>query len=123
MSFQLIGVCVLILLSPTFVGCAAEQLASPAVFNASHAPTIEFNLPDMMCEDGCAQTVASILERQTGVKEVRVNFEEKTATVAVDEVTFDSQQALAALIDKGFDNSQLAGGERDASSPPTTPEG
>jgi copper chaperone CopZ len=83
------------------------QSSTPAAFNAARAPTVEFALPDMMCEDGCAQAVADILERQPGVTEVKVHFEEKTATVAIDEGSFDSQQALAALVDKGFENSTL----------------
>ena len=39
----------------------------------------------MMCEEGCAATVKDILENQPGVQDVRVNFDAKTATVAVDE--------------------------------------
>jgi copper chaperone CopZ len=94
-------------------GCDNGDLPSPpatsAVFNSAGAPTVEFDLPDMMCEDGCAQAVKDILARQSGVKEVQVDFAGKTATVAIDQATFDSQQALAALVDKGFDNSKLAG--------------
>jgi copper chaperone CopZ len=62
----------------------------------------------MMCEDGCAQAVEDILGGQPGVKDVQVDFEGKTATVAIEDGVFDSQQALAALVDKGFDNSKLA---------------
>jgi copper chaperone CopZ len=82
-------------------------LATNAVLNAAHGPSVEFSLPDMMCEDGCAQAVEEILAGQPGAKEVRVDFEGKTATVAIEAGVFDSQQALAALIDKGFDNSKL----------------
>jgi copper chaperone CopZ len=97
------------------VGCVQSEPSTPLVtaatnpaFDAARAPTVEFSVPDMMCEDGCAQVVAGILERQPGVKEVRVDFQGKTATVGIDEKAFDSQQALAALIDKGFDHSKLA---------------
>jgi copper chaperone CopZ len=85
----------------------AAQSITPTVFNASRAPTVGFNVPDMMCEDGCAATVREILARQPGVKDVHVEFEAKRATVAIEEGAFDAQQALAALIDKGFDNSKL----------------
>jgi copper chaperone CopZ len=85
-----------------------DEATIPAAFNAARAPTVEFNLPDMMCEDGCAWTVKEILSQQPGAKDVRVDFEAKTATVAIDEKTFDSQLAIAELVDKGFNNSQLA---------------
>jgi periplasmic mercuric ion binding protein len=87
----------------------------PVAFNATGAPTVEFNLPDMMCEDGCAWTVNDILSKQPGAKDVRVDFEAKTATVAIEAGTFDSQSALAELVDKGFDNSALKSQEPEAS--------
>jgi copper chaperone CopZ len=61
----------------------------------------------MMCEDGCSLAVEELLERQPGAKEVRVDFEAKKATVAIDEGEFDAQRALADLVDKGFGNSAL----------------
>jgi copper chaperone CopZ len=87
-----------------------SNVSNSVMFNASGAPTIEFILPDMMCEDGCAQAVEDILERQPGAKDVQVDFAGKTATVAIEDGVFDSQQALAALIDKGFENSTLNDG-------------
>jgi copper chaperone CopZ len=96
------------------VGCgqvnAPSSAKTPVAFNAAGAPTVEFNLPDMMCEDGCALAVEDILERQPGATEVRVDFEGKTATVAIQEGSFDAEQALAALVDKGFDHSALKEG-------------
>lgn len=86
----------------------SQRLTTSAAFNAAGTPTVEFNLPDMMCEDGCAWTVKDILSKQPGAKEVRVDFEAKTATVAIDEGTFDSQLAIAELVDKGFGNSAVA---------------
>ena len=96
------------------IGCADEQSSvtlqskRQVTFNAAQLPTVDFTLPDMMCEEGCAEAVEDILTRQSGVRDVRVDFDAKTATVAVDEQSFDSQQAIAALVDKGFDNSALA---------------
>ena len=96
------------------IGCsqvdAPSTVKTVAAFNTVGAPTIEFSLPDMMCEDGCALAVEEILERQPGAKEVQVDFEGKTAIVAVEEGAFDAEQALAALVDKGFDHSALKEG-------------
>jgi copper chaperone CopZ len=78
-----------------------------AAFNPTGAPTIEFAVPDMMCEDGCAWTVKDILSKQPGARDVRVDFEAKSATVAFDEGAFDAQLAIAELVDKGFNNSQV----------------
>jgi copper chaperone CopZ len=97
-------------------GVSIDDLPKPAAalaFNTAVAPTVEFTLPDMMCEDGCAWTVKDILSKQPGAKDVRVDFEAKTATVAIDEGRFDSQLAIAELIDKGFTNSQVIGAERE----------
>jgi copper chaperone CopZ len=92
-----------------------QESTTPVAFNATGAPTVEFNLPDMMCEDGCAWTVNDILSKQPGAKDVRVDFEAKTATIAFEAGTFDSQSALAELVDKGFDNSTLKNQEPEAS--------
>jgi copper chaperone CopZ len=92
-----------------------QESTTPLAFNAAGAPTVEFNLPDMMCEDGCAWTVNDILSKQPGAKDVHVDFEAKTATVAIETGTFDSQSALAELVDKGFDNSALKSQEPEAS--------
>jgi copper chaperone CopZ len=83
------------------------DLATDAEFNSTGAPTVEFTMPDMMCEEGCAAAVREILGKQPGAKDVLVDFSDKIATVAVDERQFDSQSALAELVDKGFMNSKL----------------
>jgi copper chaperone CopZ len=96
------------------LGCSDADLETSDVkftsAKAAGAKTIEFSVPDMMCEDGCAVAVKQILSKQSGAKGVLVDFDAKTATVAVEEGTFDSQQALAALVDKGFDHSSLVDG-------------
>ena len=94
---------------PDEVSIDSTEVSTPIVFNSGGAPTVEFSLPDMMCEDGCALAVNDILSRQPGVSDVAVDFEGKTATVAVDEDTFDSEEALAELVDKGFLKSTLVG--------------
>jgi len=80
-------------------------------FNAAGAPTVEFAVPDMMCEDGCVPAVKKILAQQPGAQDVAVDFEGKTATVAIDEGAFSADLAIAELVDRGFDHSRLVGDE------------
>jgi copper chaperone CopZ len=90
---------------------SAASKATPAVFNESGAPTVVFNAPDMMCPEGCGAKVKEILSGQPGAKEVLVDFDAKTATVAIDkDANFDSDAAVAALADHGFKNSSLKSG-------------
>jgi hypothetical protein len=100
------------------VGCNEPQVGqevvnknevTPATFNPEHAPTVEFNVPDMMCPEGCGVAVESILAGQPGAKDVLIDFEGKKAVVAIEEGKFDSDKALAALVDKQFLNSSLTG--------------
>jgi copper chaperone CopZ len=95
-------------------GCSDAELetteATPAAFNAAGGPTVEFSVPDMMCPDSCAVKTKEILAGQAGAKDVRVDFEAKTATVVVNEGEFDADAALAALVDHGFDHSTLKRG-------------
>ncbi len=123
MTSKLYSVAIMIF-SVALAGCAEtsrdatiirDEATTPVSFNATGVPTVEFDLPDMMCEDGCAWTVNDILSKQPGAKDVRVDFEAKTATVAIEAGTFDSQSALAELIDKGFDNSALKNQEPEVS--------
>jgi copper chaperone CopZ len=86
-------------------------------FNTAGAPTVVFNAPDMMCPEGCGAKVKEILSGQPGAKEVLVNFDAKTATVAIDkDAKFDSDAAVAALADHGFKNSSLKTDAKSASS-------
>ncbi len=71
------------------------------------APTVEFSVPDMMCEDSCVPEVRKILAAQPGVKDVKVELASKTATVAVDKEAFDPHAAIAALVDMQFKNTTL----------------
>lgn len=108
-------------LALVLVGCQkreSEQAASDAasaaadditvvVFNVEGAPTVEFDVPDMMCEESCAVKVHEILSEQPGVKDSIVDFPARTATVAIEEGQFDADAAIAALVDYGFDHSAL----------------
>jgi copper chaperone CopZ len=94
----------------TSVGSLSEP-ATPAIFNASNSPTVSFSVPDMMCADGCGAAVEATLAKQSGALDVQVDFDTKTATVAVDEDKFDADKAVAALVDKMFPNSKLKSAE------------
>ncbi len=100
--------CCILLFSLAFSGCM-EATNTPD-FNVAGLPTVEFSVPDMMCPDGCGVAVKEILVKQPGAKDVLVDFEGKTAIVAVDEKAFNSDKALAALVDKQFLNSSLKEG-------------
>jgi copper chaperone CopZ len=96
-------------------GCETKPVSSsisstdvkPAAFNANHDPTVDFNVPDMMCPEGCGVAVKEILSEQPGVKDVYVDFDAKMATVAVEKGKFDADKAIAALIDRQFTHSTL----------------
>jgi copper chaperone CopZ len=71
----------------------------------------------MMCPEGCGEKVKEILAEQPGAKEVLVDFDAKTATVAIESGgNFDTSAAVAALVDHGFKNSTLKG-EASATAP------
>jgi copper chaperone CopZ len=85
----------------------AADAVTEASFNVGGAPTVEFSVPDMMCPEGCGEKTKEILAEQRGAKDVQIDFEAKTAIVAVEDGAFDAEQALAALVDHGFDHSTL----------------
>jgi copper chaperone CopZ len=106
---------IFILSLAVLVGCAdnktvstntAETESTPVAFNVAGAPTVMFEVSDMVCES-CSAAVHDTLAAQPGAKEVVVDLESKVATVAVDEKTFDREAAVAALLDKQFSNAKL----------------
>ncbi|MGD9633866.1 MAG: heavy-metal-associated domain-containing protein [Pirellulales bacterium] len=107
------------------VGCGQQSTeavvvgapTSAVAFNVAGAPTVEFNVPDMMCPEGCGAKTKEILSKLPGAKEVVINFDAKTATVAIEAGKFDADGAVAALKDYGFENSSL---KADAGTPPQT---
>jgi copper chaperone CopZ len=93
----------------------SETEPTKAAFNVAGAPTVQFEVPDMMCEESCAKAVRETLAAQPGAKEVVVDFPKRLATVAIDEKAFDSEAALAALLDKQFSQAKLVSApEKDA---------
>lgn len=123
----------LLVVVAALVGCAkqtdhmpasASKAVKPAAFNIAGAPTVEFSAPDMMCPEGCGVKVKEILSGQPGAKEVVVDFDAKTATVAVEDASkFDKNAAVAALQDHGFKNSAVKGEAAAAEqAPPAAPD-
>ena len=80
--------------------------STPVTFNTQGAPTVSFSVPDMMCQHACAGKVKEALAAQPGVQDVMVDFQSKLATVAVGD-KFNSDAAIATLIDYQFTNSRL----------------
>lgn len=111
------------------VGCAERTSVSTVdnaeksavVFNVAGAPTVEFNVPDMMCPEGCGEKTKEILSEQPGAKEVVINFEAKTATVAIEDGKFDKAAAIAALVDHGFEHSTLKSDDAESEAVAETP--
>ena len=111
------------------VGCAERTSVSTVdnaeksavVFNVTGAPTVEFNVPDMMCPEGCGEKTKEILSEQPGAKEVVINFEAKTATVAIEDGKFDKDAAIAALGDHGFEHSTLKSDDAESEAVAETP--
>lgn len=96
---------------PNVPEAVSSQTVTLAAFNTAGAPTVEFSAPDMMCAESCAKKVKEILLGQPGAKEVVVDFDAKTAKVAVEkDGKFDANAAIAALVDHGFKNSAIKSG-------------
>jgi copper chaperone CopZ len=117
--------------SVSLVGCneatnaelsVPEAATTPAAFNADGAPTVQFSVPDMMCPESCAVKVKEILSEQPGAKDVVVDFDSKTATVAIDKDKFDADAAIAALVDHAYDHSTLKPAADDAKAAPVKTE-
>jgi copper chaperone CopZ len=106
-------------------GCGSDidtsTVATPVAFNTAGAPTVEFNVPDMMCPEGCGEKTKEILSEQPGAKEVVINFEAKTATVAIEDGKFDKDAAIAALVDHGFEHSTLKSDDAESEAVAETP--
>jgi copper chaperone CopZ len=99
-----------------------EVVATPVAFNISGAPTVEFSVTDMMCPEGCGEKVKEVLSHQPGAKEVLVDFDAKKVKVAIDDSgKFDSNAAVAALVDHGFANSSIAGSQQATDPKPESP--
>jgi hypothetical protein len=97
-------VAMLTLLAVSIVGCSPAPAPRPvAEFNPASAPTVQFSVPDMMCPDGCGVAVKQILSKP------------------IEEGKFDADAAIAALVDKQFDNSSLKAGSEAVAAPAVDP--
>jgi copper chaperone CopZ len=89
-------------------------------FNIDGAPTVEFEVPAMMCPEGCVPKVREAFAEQPGVKDVQVVYVTKTAIIAIDEEQFNSSDAIATLVDEyGFTGTRL----KTTNSPPVNETG
>ena len=89
-------------------------------FNSDGAPTVEFEVPSMMCPHGCVPKVREAFAEQPGVKDVQVVYATKTAIIAIDEEQFNSSDAIATLVDEyGFTGTRL----KSPNSPPVNKSG
>lgn len=81
----------------TFV---AALLLSGSVFAAT-PETLTLDVQNMTC-GACPITVRKALEQVPGVSDVKINFEQKTATVRVDAETAKLPMLTKATADAGF---------------------
>lgn len=101
----------------TTADTTADAAVTTIAFNPAGAPTVAFDVPDMMCPQSCAVKVHEILSEQPGVKDAVVDFDARMATVAIEPGKFDAEAAIAALVDHGFDHSKLKSAAADAPAP------
>jgi copper chaperone CopZ len=106
-----------LLLALSWTGCQGRvAMTSPAEevthgehspFNMAGSPVVALIIPNMYCES-CVAKTTEVLSKQPGVVEVRVDLDSKQATLAIDEGSFDSQNALDVLDDYGFKDSTVS---------------
>ncbi len=63
--------------------------------------TVTFKVEGMHC-GGCAQIIQSLLEKQAGVRAVKVSFEDGQARVLHDPQTVAADQLAAAIEKAGY---------------------
>ena len=106
-----------LLLALSWTGCQDRVAVTPPAekvthgelspFNKAGSPVVTLSIPNMHCESCVAKTM-EVLSKQPGVVEVRVDLDTKQATLAIDEDSFDSQNALEVLDDYGFKDSTVS---------------
>lgn len=74
----------------------SNQETTQVAFNEAGLPTVSFDVPGMHCELMCVPKVRDALVVQFGVKDVQVDLDTKTATVAI-EPGFSAEDAIAAI--------------------------
>lgn len=102
-------VLVLALATISFTSCKKEDKTAENTTNteaaapkkeiaAENLETASFEIEGMTCAMGCAATIEKKLAETEGVKEAKVDFESKTATVAFDK-TVNNQESLTKLVE------------------------
>lgn len=87
---------------------SSGEEATQVAFNIDGNPTVEFEVPGMMCPHGCVPKVREAFAEQPGVKDVQVVYATKTAIVAINEREFNPADAAANLEDEfGFSGTRL----------------
>jgi periplasmic mercuric ion binding protein len=76
----------------------AETATPKKEIAAANLETASFEIEGMTCAMGCAATIEKKLTDMEGVKEAKVDFETKTATVAFDK-TVNNQESLTKLVE------------------------
>lgn len=100
---------VLALAAISFTSCKKEDKTAENTTNmeaaapkkeiaAENLETASFQIEGMTCAMGCAATIEKKLAETEGVKEAKVDFETKTATVAFDK-TVNNQETLTKLVE------------------------
>ena len=93
----------------TFTGCTKEEKTTETTATtetpspkkeiaAADLQTATFEIEGMTCAMGCAATIEKKLAETEGVKEAKVDFETKTATVAFDK-TVNNQESLTKIVE------------------------
>jgi len=93
----------------TFTGCKKEEKTTETTATTeTPAPTKEiaaadlqtatFEIEGMTCAMGCAATIEKKLAETEGVKEAKVDFETKTATIAFDK-TVNNQESITKIVE------------------------
>jgi copper chaperone CopZ len=89
-------------------------VCAAVLFLSGCTSEVTLSVPDMMCEESCAVKVREVLSKQEGVQSVKVDFPSRTATLAVRGSSFSTDQAIAALVDHGFEEARLKTGDSPA---------
>ena len=81
----------------TETATATETPAPKKEIAAADLQTASFEIEGMTCAMGCAATIEKKLAEAEGVKEAKVDFETKTATVAFDK-TVNNQETITKIV-------------------------
>lgn len=87
-------------------GFLAASQAPPGLPGDSGLKEVVVDVPGMTCAESYPVRVKSVLESIGWVKDVRVNFEAKQATLRVDPACYREEELVAALHRAGFPGSR-----------------